>query len=1101
MVDICKKYDVNEEQANALDIFANTALRAGAGSGKTRVLTKRFIRLLLESPDIELSDIVAITFTRKAATEMKDRIREELTKYMESSSSEAERKRLAELRLLISTANIDTIHGFCGKLLRDNYYLLGLDPLFAVTEEVDAKMKLSELSEELINEYTANLENEEKLNVIIENYSTNIINELKGSVISAYKSLKELGIPIIRENILLDVNDLNNPTTVLEIVAAEIIVELDKIYSDYKRRENYLDFNDLEVLSLELLQNEDVCNSYFSKIKYLLVDEFQDVNPLQKKIIDKLTFREGIIPKGRLFLVGDYKQSIYGFRGADYKVFNDACSQILACGKVEHLSTCYRSTPNIINAVNKVFNHLLNPYESLNRPSDKVKPGAKVELITYEKETIKEKKAITRWERVKKLIADDKNLDEFEEALNAQYEKSNISSKKDYQGVIIAGRIKNLVDEGFDYKDIAILMRSRTNLKTIENALEKESIPFCVLGGLGFWNRQEIMDILTLYSLIFEPHDRLKLFSILRSPIFGFSDDMLLSMAGLMRSKEEGNIINLLSYFESEADDKWIVTRAKDIFAKLLPLGGIENAKNLFNQILLHTDYMEILASIPHGDKKLRNLEKLINIIDEYEQKGVYSASEFPDYIKMLQESSGMDSEAFIDNEDSNAVKILTIHASKGLQFPAVLIPDMDSNIDSISKRNKQILRVNNDGLVTAIGLNDKMETDRDVNEYYKEIYQTKLEQEIEESRRVFYVAATRSEKFLAFIGQNLELKDEELKDQNSFMKQLLWVLATKGEIPEILRVNGEELILADKKVVNYPEELIRQNQDLIKNQLHKNPKLLPPLIKPYSKEAEGILNASMWLNYRNCPRKYYYTYIAGISNNIIVSEQVEIYRGYDDVGISGADMGLLVHQLLEELDSKDFTVDTAINKVATKYKDEINIPEDKILFDKLIDGFIQIEKDKENNHRIETYQEFTFRVPIKKNLYLGGVIDRVDVYKKDDKLTATIIDYKTNKINDENELREKAKFYEQQLLAYAWSLSQIPFYKGNIIPIDEVSLYFLSLGKEITIKVDMENLEHIKNELITVSSWLLGNKVLEDYPCQTTNLCKFCEYSSFCAS
>ena len=262
-----------------------------------------------------------------------------------------------------------------------------------------------------------------------------------------------------------------------------------------------------------------------------MVDEFQDVNPLQKKILDHLILEQGNILAGRLFIVGDHKQSIYGFRGSDYRVFEQACSEISGCGKVEFLNNCYRSTNSIIGSVNSVFSQLLSPYEKLHHPGQGSSNDRKVELITWEKGLLKENKPKTRWDLAKNLLLSEESKGELKCTLEAEYQDTLAAGKKDYQGDVISGVIQKLTTEGFLYRDIAILLRSRTSLSEIENSLTRKDIPYCVLGGIGFWDRQEIGDILSLYKLVFFPDDRLSLYTVLRSPIFGFSDDLLLALS------------------------------------------------------------------------------------------------------------------------------------------------------------------------------------------------------------------------------------------------------------------------------------------------------------------------------------------------------------------------------------------------------------------------------------------------------------------------------------------------------------------------------------------------------------------------------------------
>jgi ATP-dependent helicase/nuclease subunit A len=833
--DLCELYGVNEEQARALDINQNTALRAGAGSGKTRVLTKRFVKCLLEKPTLTLDNIAAITFTRKAATEMKDRIRRELSDRISKIADADEKKRLSNIKMQITNANIDTIHGFCGKILRDHFDYPGLDPDFKILEEVDKSVLLSEIADRVIHAFIENKENEDTVRFIAGNFSTGFFTgKLKQGIISAFQNMREKGTDPCKFEQNLKTGDIEDagPVTVLERTAFALVIGLDNEYSTYKEKENLLDFNDVEILSERLLRNDDIRTSYFSRFTTIMVDEFQDVNPLQKKILDLLTFKDGKIPSGRFFIVGDHKQSIYGFRGSDYRVFEEACAEVSSCGRIEYLNNCYRSTKNIIGAVNSIFSQLLNPYEKLRYPGQENSCGRKVELITWEKATLKENKPKTRWDSVKSLLLSDESKEELMSALEAEYEDTAAAGKKNYQGDVIAGVIKKLTSEGFSHSDIAILLRSRTSLSEIENSLTRNEIPYCVLGGIGFWDRQEIGDILSLYKLVFSPDDRLALFTALRSPIFGFSDDMLLALSIFMRKENIKNLDELMAAFAHAVsnDDKWLVRRTADVLTRLLPMEGILNSLELLNRIITVTAYDEILTALPQGEKKLRNIEKLIRIVEEFDAKGVYSARELLPYLDALKESSGMDGEAFLDNEDSDAVKILTIHASKGLEFRAVLIPDMDRLLDSQAKRNKPLFFFDEQKGLIAMGLDESFKLNETANSEYEKRYAEKLLRELEDSRRLFYVAATRAREYLAFIGEKQEVGSEETEcSLNSFMKQLLWAINKAGSSEEITSVDAMSLIPGRQKQWVYPPVFIAEMKKLAEaNSIENTPDQRP---------------------------------------------------------------------------------------------------------------------------------------------------------------------------------------------------------------------------------------------------------------------------------
>jgi ATP-dependent helicase/nuclease subunit A len=253
-------------------------------------------------------------------------------------------------------------------------------------------------------------------------------------------------------------------------------------------------------------------------------------------------------------------------------------------------------------------------------------------------------------------------------------------------------------------------------------------------------------------------------------------------------------------------EDQWVVERVATVFDSLLHMGGLLNGLELMNKIIEVTAYDEILTALPQGEKKLRNIEKLMRIVEKFDNKGLYSARELLSYLETLKEHSGLSGEAFLDNEDSDAVKILTIHASKGLEFEAVLLPNMDRLLNSQAKRDKPLFFPDEQKGLIAMGLDEKLKFDENANPEYRELYEQKLLRELEDSRRLFYVATTRAKKYLALIGEKQEVgEEEEIEAQNSFMKQLLWAMNKTGSVEEIALIDATSLI-PDPKEQNVPK-------------------------------------------------------------------------------------------------------------------------------------------------------------------------------------------------------------------------------------------------------------------------------------------------------
>lgn len=1120
---LCKEYGVNKEQAEALDIHSNIALRAGAGSGKTRVLTNRYLRLLSEAVDVDIDQIVAITFTRKAASEMKERIRQEISKRIEKSQREEESRRWNKLRILITSANIDTIHGFCGKMLRDNFEVLGLDPYFEVMEEADSRTKLFEYAKKVINEFLESTANDKAVKSIASVYGSDLFisGDLLNGLINLYKSIREKGLSVEDVYGIMtqeafasgDEEYCEEAVNNLERAALKMVISLDGKYVEFKQKENLLDFNDMEILADRLLSNDEIKMRYLERYRYFLVDEFQDVNPIQKRILYKLCLKEGKLPGGRLFIVGDHKQSIYGFRGTDYRIFNEVCDVIGERGN-KNLSNCYRSTKCIIDTVNSIFAKLIEPYEWLNYPGERDEKEAKVELILWDDKELQIEKS-TRWDFIKKLLPDDSKTDELIKALRARETGVANITKGDYQGDIIAGRIKRLAEqEGIAYKNIAILMRSRTGLKSIENSLSNNGIPYCVLGGIGFWGRQEIVDIIALYKLVFDSDDIISLLTVLRSPIFGFSDDMIFRLIRIYRGSKNINMLKALGKLEAELSgmDAWLASRACRILEKVSKCDGIKNAYELMKLLCYETSYPDMLLSLPEGTHKYRNLEKLMNIIRSFEQKGIFSPMELPEYLAVMEENSGMDSEAFLDTEDSDAVKILTIHASKGLEFDAVIIPDMHRAIDGISKRNKPLFYFSEEKGVVAIGIDEEVKRNSEVNPLYVEEYKNMLKRENEDSRRVFYVAATRAKKYLGFVGTDQKVPENgDPMELNSFMKQLKWAMDMNSGVDTITILNGTDLICGSKAEDEYPPNHIKSCFEYIDKVKDDTVEGDYRMLEPVKTNPKGNISISMFMKYLDCPRSFYFRYIAGIKPYEDEGYSPDSDDTVDEEGtqnaVNAAQKGSIVHGILENLrlsDSSNDSIERCIASAEAQIAeggDTCSVIAEDIR--RYVRNYVDIEKEMipaRKGRLVKSLHELGFRVSLCSSFNLIGAIDRIDIYENEGNLEAYIIDFKTNKIRCDEDMKNKAEYYRRQICAYIKAVQSVPVINGRKADIKGAYLYFLDCGKFWSYSIQEIDTEGLINELEENSSMLLERHLLEEYRKNDGDSCAWCDYANICS-
>ncbi len=1085
MIDkICRDYDVNTEQAEALDIKINTGLKAGAGSGKTRVLAKRFFKILKEAPLIEIDSIVAITFTRKAAVEMKERIRLEIYREIKKEHDRDLKLKWKKLRDLITTANIDTIHGFCTSIIRDNFASAGIDPAFTLIEETDSAVKLQEFAEEAIEEYLENTDHDGTVNHVLDKYGTAtfVSGKLRDDIIRLYFSIRGHGA-FEKEMEKWKDSSCNE----LASMAISLLINLHEKYKDFKNKKNVLDFNDLEIMTEKLLENHGIKERYFQRFRYFLVDEFQDVNPIQERILSGLTEKDGTIPPGRLFIVGDHKQSIYGFRGANYKIFDRVCEKINKNGTVKYLSNCYRSTANIVDTVNMIFEKLIEPFEKLQLPFSDNGKELKVQLITWKKDELSRK---SKWDTIKKLLADDKHKEILKRELQLTGEdEGNSHNKKDYQGAIVAGLVQKLTGEyrdekgGFTCKDIAILLRSRTNLKSIEHALRARNIPCCVIGGLGFWEKEEIIDIMSLYKYIFNPSDSISFLSVLRSPLMSFSDNMIYTLLEGYDSRK-----SLMSYLEEFSESSPVAMRAYNLFTKCLKLKGTLNSYELIKRLCDETNYGEILLSLQDGEQKYRNLEKLFSLVMDFERKNIYNPGELPMYLELMEDNGGMNEEAFIDTEDSDSVKIMTVHASKGLEFDAVIIPDMDRKIDWIVRRDRPLFFYDEEKGIIWAAIKDEENPD------YEAFYERQILKENNDSRRIFYVAATRAKRYLAFVGENQESPEKDEPSLNTFMIQMKWAL--KDRVVNTMEHTDGKSFISSPPLPSYPPDFATEAIKNLKNKGHDG-----GIIKPYVSASSGSINISMYQKYLTCGRLYYFQYLARLEPDDGDGQEEGLYG---DKKTDARLRGNVVHEILSHLNS--FSDRDMNEKIEKLIKEEISknkedyISEDEIR--KYIVNYFDIEKNLRKERKgkyLKSFYEFRFSVPLEGNILLNGVADRVDIYENNGAIEAVIIEYKTDTVRNIEDIKEKIDFYRKQLYAYMYAIEKITFREGFKTEVKKSYIYFLQRGLYGEIGKDHGHIEELRKELLESSEMLLGRKDFDEYIYRKSGICPGCDYRTLC--
>ncbi len=767
--------DLLGRQKLALDHSRSHCIIAGAGTGKTQVLVEKYVDLLEKVEGLHVSNILALTFTQKAASEMKERIRDSL--------AERSQKRWKDIRDEFIWADISTFHSFCTGVLRQFPTETGIEPNFIVLEEFESKQLLEEALEscihsadpttgeavsrllrdsdighvrncirELYNKRIFAEEHFKKLDLdddaIIEDWRSHFeapqeelsanfradinvssaISDLK-LLASMYKGDKDSGMIYLRniEAYLLDLETAESSKAIFSAIVGLFSIkgnrrmgsaknwdksdlellrtsysellsffdlnkslldlnEDDKSFMRYtigflrdlrtvfhgfieaadelKRHRGAIDFSDMLFATYRLFKDrKDIVLSHFhNKYRYILVDEFQDTDSIQCMII-WMILGDLSNKSERLFVVGDPKQSIYMFRDADVTLFKEAQNIIEKGleGRITPLDINFRSSPEIIRFVNYLFSGLFaessKPWEFGYDPivvSDgRKKDSGSVELLlahsAAEKQQGPKIEAEIVARRVQSLIEIEKKPIYWNEC------GKRLSRPRSAQ-----------------YSDVAILLQRRTNLRFIEWAFQRYGIPYHVYGGLGFFEQQEIIDIFNLLRFLDNELDDVALYGILRSPYFGVPDTQLYR---IMKSSG-GSLWWRFQQYSRQLEDPNI-NQAAQLLDEWLELSQRVPITDLLRRIVRDSGIYAVYGGLDGGDRLVANLEKFLQIASSTQAHGFAPLSRFVEELKILIDEAPMEGEAQVDMETGNAVKIMTVHASKGLEFPIVVIPDM----------------------------------------------------------------------------------------------------------------------------------------------------------------------------------------------------------------------------------------------------------------------------------------------------------------------------------------------------------------------------------------------------------------------------------------
>lgn len=557
--------NLNEKQLEAVKINEGPALViAGAGSGKTRVLTTR-IAYLVNDLDVNPKNILAITFTNKAAAEMKERV-------------------VSLLGNVGAQIQISTFHSFGLSIIKENLKELNLSSNFTILDSDDSLLIIKK---------------------IMKDYDIDI---------------KEYNPKTIKNRISSAKNGMLSPSDLEKFNVSEMDEKTVFVYEKYDEKlhnNNSLDFDDLLLFPIKLFKkNKDILEKYQDRFKYILIDEYQDTNEVQYEFTKLLSKKNK-----NIYVVGDESQSIYSFRGSNYRnILN--FEKDYPNAKTILLEQNYRSTKYILNAANDIIKN------------NKQKKEKNLWTLNQEGEKIKIKRC----------------ADEVDEAF------------------YVVNEIKELLKSGESLNDMVVLYRTNAQSRTIEEALLKNSIPYKIVGSFHFYNRKEIKDLISYLKLIYNFKDDVSLMRIINSPKRGIGEKTVenlrisalensLSIYEVIEKGKELEFKNLIEYLKNESD-KLSLTELVDL---VLEKSGIKKELKTENT--------------PEAEARLENLEEFKSITRSYEEKfGIISLGEFLEQVSLVSDISEY-------NDQTELVTLMTVHAAKGLEYKYVFVIGMEEGI------------------------------------------------------------------------------------------------------------------------------------------------------------------------------------------------------------------------------------------------------------------------------------------------------------------------------------------------------------------------------------------------------------------------------------
>lgn len=1116
------------EQALAINtIKSNVSLLAGAGSGKTYVLMKRFVQILRADLSVNPTNIVAITFTRKAADEIKGRVRQAVGECVEQAQTDLERLRWQEHLQKVESAPISTIHSLCSRILRDNPVETQLDPEFTILEDFEAQDFFKETLQQYLRK---NIKENAALRRLVQTYGVNsFVNQVtalgdklselvrEDNLAEPYLKAKE-ELPALQQKLFAAVREVIEAREALgaktkgrqtlteaaglldemqkqllapepdcslldasgvvkvsgKALAAELtnlknlrqelnhvllnakgcdlvqdwLAVLQEFYAclSARKQENNVLFNDdLDLLAIEHLQkNEALRQKYQERYKYIMVDEFQDTNERQRQLIYLLCGNK-LDGKNNLFIVGDVKQSIYRFRHADVSVFNKVKEDIAQnAGQNLGMKTNFRSTQSIVESCNTAFCQLMDlPKEEicLAHHEGANTGGAKVCLlqVPYKSKDDELGAKEDKWQKEAEAIA-----------AYLQQELPKVEPQ------LKPGASK------------AILLRAMTHCEILRQTLQGYGINCVVVKGKGFYEQQEVLDILNLLAALHNRYASLELAGALRSNYFGLDDATLTQL--FWQTENDKPLWDVLQAVGSgelqlnlQPEQQALAMQAAERLCSLRQAAALMALPELFAQLWDELKPEFVLSQQENGPSKLANVKKLRRLAQQYCQTKQASLAEWLQNVKDLRASSSKEPAATVQADD--ALQIMTIHNSKGLEFDLVILPQLDKSVHGDTASIKYLPGKEGEQGLLGIKVPDK-EMQLQNSGVYELAKARDSELEEEESRRLLYVAMTRAQKQLLMVGTVAEEKLPEavigLPAAKGWWQQLQAVYEADWEKRES-SCPWVRLLCADA----LSPAVVQQGEQ---QQLALEPLALAPL-PAYAACGRTCFTASALQTYLHCQRQYYYQQV------LAVPELEQTVAGEQAHELPASVTGSIVHKALELYNG--YNAEAVFAIALDEFAPGAAATQAKSMFDAYIVSDLYKALPKKQKRELEFVQ------PLQQELAAEGVIDLLAFDEADNMI---IVDYKTGTPPEPDEVKLG---YAYQLALYKDAAEKL--YPGKRVV--RAELHFLQNMSVWQLPLDKSYLQ----EAVELCEEISGKGEEDDFACICNAGCAYCHYAYLC--